>query len=155
MGGQLGDVMSESIEIASTVARKKLAHFMPGSQADFFDTHDMHIHVPDGAVKKDGPSAGITIATAMLSLAMNRATRNDVAMSGEISLTGKVLPVGGIKEKTIAARRAGVQCLVFPHGNKRDFEELPDYLREGLEVYFVHTYDEVFDVAFCEDNILE
>ena len=152
--GQLGDVMSESIAIAQTVARHKLANFLPES-AGWFDAHDLHIHVPDGAVKKDGPSAGVTMVTALLSLAMQRSVRNDIAMSGEVSLTGKVLPVGGIKEKTIAARRAGVSCLVFPFGNKRDFDELPEYLREGLEAYFVKTYDEVFDIAFGEDNTFE
>ena len=152
--GQLGDVMSESITIAQTVARHKLANFLPES-AGWFDAHDLHIHVPDGAVKKDGPSAGVTMVTALLSLAMQRSVRNDIAMSGEVSLTGKVLPVGGIKEKTIAARRAGVSCLVFPFGNKRDFDELPEYLKEGLEAYFVKTYDEVFDIAFGEDNTFE
>ena len=91
------------------------------------------------------------MTTALLSLALDRSVREDVAMTGEISLTGKVLPVGGIKEKTIAARRSGVKCLIFPMANKRDYDELPDYLKTDLEVHFAENYDDVFNVAFCED----
>jgi Lon-like ATP-dependent protease len=111
--------------------------------------------VPEGATKKDGPSAGCTIVTALISLGMNKAARNDMAMTGELSLTGKVMPVGGIKEKTIAARRAGITCLVFPEGNRHDFEELPDYLKDDLEIHFCSHYDEVFDVAFMEDRFFD
>lgn len=110
------------------------------------------MHVPEGATPKDGPSAGITMVTAMLSLALDRPVRSDLAMTGEVSLTGKVLPVGGIKEKTMAARRAGVSCLIFPAANKRDFEEIPDYLKENLEVHFVDEYEKVFQIAFCEHD---
>ena len=117
----------------------------------FLARESIHLHVPEGATPKDGPSAGVTMTTALLSLAMGRGVRPDVAMTGEVSLTGKVLPVGGIKEKTIAARRAGITCLVLPAANRRDFEELPEYLREGLEVHFAASYDDVFAVAFCED----
>jgi len=117
----------------------------------FLALEQLHLHVPEGATPKDGPSAGVTMTTALLSLAMDRPVRPDVAMTGEVSLTGKVLPVGGIKEKTIAARRAGITCLVLPAANKPDFEELPPYLKEGLEVHFAVTYDDVFSVAFCED----
>jgi Lon-like ATP-dependent protease len=142
--------MEESTRISHTFARRKLEDF----QADnaFFDVHDLHMHVPEGAIPKEGPSAGVTMTTALLSLALNRPVRADVAMTGEISLTGKVLPVGGIKEKTIAARRSGVTCLVFPAGNKKDFEDLPGYLKEGLEVHFASKYDEVFDCAFAEES---
>lgn len=148
--GQMGSVMEESTRIAHTFARRKLEDF----QADnaFFDTHDLHMHVPEGSIPKEGPSAGVTMTTALLSLALNRSVRADVAMTGEISLTGKVLPVGGIKEKTIAARRSGVTCLIFPHGNKKDFEELPEYLKEGLEVHFASVYNDVFDCAFAEES---
>lgn len=148
--GQMGSVMEESTRISHTFARRKLEDF----QADnaFFDVHDLHMHVPEGAIPKEGPSAGVTMTTALLSLALNRPVRADVAMTGEISLTGKVLPVGGIKEKTIAARRSGVTCLVFPAGNKKDFEDLPGYLKEGLEVHFASKYDEVFDCAFAEES---
>ena len=95
------------------------------------------------------------MTTSMLSLALDRPVRPDLAMTGELSLTGKVLPVGGIKEKTIAARRSGVQCILLPEGNKRDYEELPDYLKDNLEVHFCEHYDEVFDVAFGEDSFFD
>lgn len=144
--GQLGDVMSESTQIAYTVSRAYLSNVEPENQ--FFDETDIHLHVPEGATPKDGPSAGVTIITAMLSLGMNRPIKHDLAMTGEVSLTGKVLPVGGIKEKTMAARRAGIKCIVFPVGNKRDFDEIPAYLKEGLEVHFAGEYKDVFKVAF-------
>ena len=144
--GQLGDVMNESTQIAYTVARARLAEKQ--SDNTYFDDCDIHMHVPEGATPKDGPSAGITMVTAMLSLALDRPVRNDLAMTGEVSLTGKVLPVGGIKEKTMAARRAGIKCIVFPAENKRDFDELPDYLKEGLDVAFASDYADVYDVAF-------
>ncbi|CAM9505331.1 unnamed protein product [Chrysoparadoxa australica] len=143
--GQMGSVMQESTEIASHYARKKLLEVDPGNS--YFDSHHVHIHVPEGSTPKDGPSAGVTLVTSLLSLAMSQPVRNDLAMTGELSLTGKVLPVGGIKEKAIAARRAGVKCLVFPAGNQRDYDELADYLKEGLEVHFANTYDDVFKVA--------
>ncbi len=144
--GQLGNVMSESTQIAYTVARSRL--FAADSTNSYFDDNDIHMHVPEGATPKDGPSAGITMVTSMLSLALDKPVRNDLAMTGEISLTGKVLPVGGIREKTMAAKRAGVTCLVFPEANKRDFEELPEYLKEGLEVHFADDYSKVYEVAF-------
>jgi len=144
--GQLGKVMEESTQIAYTVARAKLSNVKPSSS--YFDDFDIHMHVPEGATPKDGPSAGITMTTAMLSLAMDTPIRNDLAMTGEISLTGKVLPVGGIKEKTMAARRAGIKCIIFPSGNKRDYDEMPEYLKENLEVHFADDYSKVFDVTF-------
>lgn len=145
--GQLGDVMQESSQIAYTVARARLAHYTDGGNS-FFDDTDIHMHVPAGATPKDGPSAGITMVTSMLSLAMDRPVRNDLAMTGEVSLTGKVLPVGGIKEKVMAARRAGIKCLVMPAANQRDFDEIPEYLKEGLEVHYADDYSTVFDAAF-------
>ncbi|CAM9897944.1 unnamed protein product [Discosporangium mesarthrocarpum] len=146
--GQLGSVMEESAEIAHSVSRKVLADLATAPDRSFFEGAEIHLHVPEGATPKDGPSAGVTMVTSLLSLATGWSVREDVAMTGELSLTGKVLPVGGIKEKTIAARRAGVSCLVFPKGNKRDFEELPKYLKEGLEVHFAGVYQDVFNVAF-------
>ncbi|CAN0434805.1 unnamed protein product [Ectocarpus sp. 12 AP-2014] len=146
--GQLGDVMNESAQIAYSVARECLGKLRPASALFFEKAAEVHMHVPEGATPKDGPSAGVTMVTALLSLATGTSVREDLAMTGELSLTGKVLPVGGIKEKTIAARRAGVQCLVFPQGNKRDFEELPEYLKDGLEVHFASEYGDVFGVAF-------
>jgi Lon-like ATP-dependent protease len=146
--GQLGEVMKESAEIASTVARNFLAELAP--ESSFFDENDIHMHVPEGATPKDGPSAGITMTTSMLSLALNKPCRNNLAMTGEISLTGKVLPVGGIKEKVMAARRAGITTLVLPAANQRDFDEIPDYLREGLDVHYAEEYRSVYDVAFSQ-----
>lgn len=144
--GQLGDVMKESTQIAYTVARARLYDTEPNSM--FFDINDIHTHVPEGATPKDGPSAGITIVTSMLSLALDKPVRNDLAMTGEISLTGKVLAVGGIKEKVMAAQRAGIKALILPAANKRDFEEIPEYLKEDLEVHFCEDYDQVFEAAF-------
>jgi len=138
--GQLGDVMKESSQIAYTVARARFP--------EFFAVNDIHMHVPEGATPKDGPSAGVTMVTSMLSLAMDKPVRNDLAMTGEISLTGKVLAVGGIKEKMMAARRAGIKCVVMPAANQRDFGEIPEYLKEGLEAHFAEDYDTVFEAAF-------
>jgi len=144
--GQLGSVMKESTEIAYTVSRAQLADIDPSSS--FFDENDIHMHVPEGATPKDGPSAGVTMTTAMLSLALGKPIRNDLAMTGEISLTGKVLPIGGIKEKVMAARRAGIKCIILPDQNKRDFDEIPEYLKEGLDAHFASDYPTVYDVSF-------
>eukprot|EP00045_Choanoeca_perplexa_P013141 m.147135 g.147135 ORF g.147135 m.147135 type:complete len:965 (-) comp16252_c0_seq1:125-3019(-) len=144
--GSLGDVMKESSQIAYTYAR----HFLEVHEPDnrFFDAAAVSLHVPEGATPKDGPSAGSTMVTALLSLAMDRPVRADYAMTGEVSLTGQVLRVGGIKEKVLAAKRAGVKTVVLPKGNKMDWEELEESVRKGLEVHFAATYQDVFDVAF-------
>ncbi|EZA59062.1 lon protease homolog, mitochondrial isoform X2 [Ooceraea biroi] len=146
--GHLGDVMKESIHIAMTVARNHLSRGDP-SNTFLYDSH-LHIHVPEGATPKDGPSAGVTIATALLSLAKNQAIRQNVAMTGELSLMGKVLPVGGIKEKTIAAKRVGVNCVILPEENKKDFNDLPKYITDGLEVHFATTFDDVYRICFAK-----
>ncbi|KAL9188569.1 hypothetical protein ACHAXT_006947 [Thalassiosira profunda] len=145
--GQLGDVMKESSQISYTVARAQLAEKAP--ENSFFDDTDIHMHVPEGATPKDGPSAGITMVTAMLSLALDRPILSELAMTGEVSLTGKVLAVGGIKEKVMAARRAGIKTIVLPEDCRRDFDELPDYLKEGLDINYASEYSQVFDVAFA------
>ncbi|KAL3910806.1 MAG: hypothetical protein SGILL_007548, partial [Bacillariaceae sp.] len=145
--GTLGDVMKESSQIAYTVARSRLADIDPGN--DYFDVTDIHMHVPEGATPKDGPSAGIAMVTSMLSLALEKPIRNDLAMTGEVSLTGKVLPVGGIKEKIMGGRRAGIKTIILPAANKRDYDEIPDYLKEGLDVHFADEYQAVFDVALA------
>lgn len=145
--GQLGDVMKESTSIAYTVARARLIDLEEDNR--FFDENDIHMHVPEGATPKDGPSAGVTMTTSLLSLAMDIPVRADVAMTGEISLTGKVLPVGGIKEKTMAARRAGITCLILPAANRRDWDEIADYLKEGVDVHFAEDYETVRKVAFA------
>lgn len=144
--GHLGDVMKESARIALTVARNYLRVLDPENK--FLENSHLHLHVPEGATPKDGPSAGCTIVTALLSLAKNQAIRQDVAMTGEISLMGKILPVGGIKEKTIAAKRSGVKCIILPEENKKDYNDLPQFITEGLEVHFVNNYNEIFDIVF-------
>jgi ATP-dependent Lon protease len=144
--GQLGNVMVESSEIAYSFVMAHLALY--GAPEDYFDAHFVHLHVPAGATPKDGPSAGVTMATALISMMKGKPVRQKLGMTGELTLTGRVLPIGGVKEKTIAARRAGLKVLVFPEGNRKDFGELPDYLKEGLEVYFAKEYKDVYRVAF-------
>nr|KAF6480948.1 lon peptidase 1, mitochondrial [Molossus molossus] len=148
--GQLGEVMKESARIAYTFARAFLMRHDPTNE--YLVTSHIHLHVPEGATPKDGPSAGCTIVTALLSLAMDRPVRQNLAMTGEVSLTGKILPVGGIKEKTIAAKRAGVTCIILPAENKKDFYDLAAFITEGLEVHFVEHYCEIFDIAFPKEQ---
>ncbi|XP_039434416.1 lon protease homolog, mitochondrial isoform X2 [Culex pipiens pallens] len=144
--GHLGDVMKESARIALTVAR----NFIRKSDQDnnFLESSHIHLHVPEGATPKDGPSAGVTIVTALLSLAKGTPIRQNVAMTGEVSLMGKVLPVGGIKEKTIAAKRSGVNCIILPEENKKDYTDLPSFITDGLEVHFVDHYSDVYKIVF-------
>ena len=144
--GQAGDVMKESSQIAWTYLHSIVEKFV--SKTPFFAKSEVHLHIPEGATPKDGPSAGITMVTALLSLLKDEPILEDLGMTGEITLTGRVLQIGGLKEKLIAAKRSGVKVLIFPHENRRDFEELPDYLKKGLEVHFVETYDEVYKIAF-------
>lgn len=148
--GHLGDVMKESARIALTVARNFMAKVDPKN--NFLNTSHLHLHVPEGATPKDGPSAGCTIVTALLSLAKDMPVWQDIAMTGEVSLTGKVLPVGGIKEKTIAAKRVGVRCVILPEENKKDYNDLPPYITEGLEVHFVNQYEDVYKIVFPAAN---
>lgn len=147
--GQLGDVMKESAQIALTVARAILLEKEPKS--NFFADSKVHLHVPAGATPKDGPSAGCTMITSLLSLAMKKPVKKDLAMTGEVTLTGKILPIGGVKEKTIAAKRSGVKTIIFPAANRRDFDELSLNVKEGLDVHFVENYSEIYDLAFSED----
>ena len=109
------------------------------------------MHVPEGATPKDGPSAGVTIVTALLSLASDKPIKKDLAMTGELSLRGKVLPVGGIKEKVIAAKRSGVTTIILPADNRKDFDELSDLIKSDVEVHFAENYDEVYKIAFSEE----
>jgi ATP-dependent Lon protease len=143
--GQAGDVMKESAQIAWTYLHSSKDKY---ANKAFFEKEQVHVHIPEGATPKDGPSAGITMTTAMLSLLRNEPVRQDLGMTGELTLSGKVLAIGGLKEKLIAARRSGVKTLIFPKDNQRDFAELPAYLKKGLDVHFVEHYDEVFHVAF-------
>ncbi|HMQ49263.1 MAG TPA: endopeptidase La [Saprospiraceae bacterium] len=144
--GQLGEVMRESSEIAYSYVRSILSS--EETHSHYFDEHLVHLHVPAGATPKDGPSAGITMALALYSLATNRPIRSDLAMTGELTLTGKVLPIGGVKEKTIAARRVGIHNLILPEDNRRDFEDLPDHIKTGISVHYADYFDDVLKVAF-------
>ncbi len=144
--GQLGDVMQESAQAALSWARANAVKLM--LDPEWFTAHDVHLHVPAGAVPKDGPSAGITMATAIVSLVSGRPVSEDVAMTGEITLTGQVLPIGGVREKTLAAQRAGIRKVVLPHDNEPDLEELPKETKEALEFVLADSIDQVLEAAF-------
>jgi ATP-dependent Lon protease len=143
--GKLGDVMKESAQAALSYTRAKAGKLK--IKDEFFTKNDIHIHVPEGAIPKDGPSAGITIATALISAFTGRPIKKGVVMTGEITLRGRVLPIGGLKEKTIAAARNGMTDVILPYYNKKDYEELPDYVKKNLKFHFVKTMDEVLKVA--------
>jgi len=143
--GQLGGIMQESGRAAISYARSRAADF--GIAPGFFDKNNIHVHIPAGAIPKDGPSAGITMATALISALTGRKVRKDVAMTGEMTLRGKVLPIGGLKEKTLAAHRGGVKVFILPKRNAKDLAELPDLVKDELELIQVSTLDEVLDVA--------
>ncbi|MBD0257217.1 MAG: endopeptidase La [Cytophagales bacterium] len=145
--GQLGKVMQESSEIAYSYIRARTGD--DPAMKVFFDEHVVHLHVPAGATPKDGPSAGVTMALALYSLAAGKPVRAELAMTGEISLTGKVLPIGGVREKTIAARRVGITEIILPEENRKDFEELPPYIRDGMTVHYADHFDDVAGVAFA------
>lgn len=144
--GQLGKVMQESSEIAYSYVRSILSS--KKEVKEFFNEHFIHLHVPAGATPKDGPSAGITMALALYSLAMNKAVKQKLGMTGELTLTGKVLPIGGVREKTIAARRVKIFELIFPADNKKDFDELPEYIKKGITAHFVNDFNDVLKIAF-------
>ena len=143
--GQLGDVMKESALAALSYIRAHADKY--GIEKEKFTTNDLHVHVPEGATPKDGPSAGITMASAILSVFTERQVRGDVAMTGEITLRGKVLPIGGLKEKSLAARRLGIKTVLIPDGNKREIEELPEVVKKEITFIPVKQVDEVFDVV--------
>ncbi len=151
--GKLGDVMQESAQAALTYARSR-APFLGVSPA-FFEKNDVHIHVPAGAVPKDGPSAGVTMATALVSAITRRPVRKDVAMTGEITLRGKVLPVGAIRDKVLAAHRAGSRCVVIPRENETDLEDVPEEVRRDLEIHLVDHVDEVINLALHPEPVRE
>jgi ATP-dependent Lon protease len=144
--GKMGDTMKESAAIALTVAQK-LAVEKYGIDKNWFDTNHIHLHIPEGATPKDGPSAGITMATALLSLMREKIVTPKLVMTGELSLTGLVLPIGGLKEKTIAARRNKAKHIIIPKQNERDLDEIPSHVKKGLEFHPVQRYEEVLALA--------
>ncbi len=146
--GQLGEVMQESAKIALSFARNK-ARLLP-LENDFFSSIDVHVHVPEGAIPKDGPSAGVAIATALVSAFFDIPVNRDIAMTGEVTLRGKVLPVGGINEKSVAALRAGVKKLLLPKGNEKNIKELPEEVRKGLKITIVDSMDQVLENALTK-----
>ncbi len=146
--GQLGDVMKESAQAGISYIRSVSEEY--NIPKDFFKEHDIHIHIPEGAVPKDGPSAGITMATAMLSAIIKKPVRADVAMTGEITLRGRVLPIGGLKEKTLAAKNAGIKTICVPKKNEKDIEEISAEIKKGLNIVFVEQMQDVLDVAFVK-----
>ncbi len=145
--GQLGDVMKESAAAALSYVKANAWRWGDAVPDDWFRTNDIHVHVPAGAIPKDGPSAGITMATALVSLVTGRPVRSDTAMTGEVTLTGQVLPIGGLKEKALAAQRAGITRVIAPKLNEPDLDEFPDHLIEDIEFVFVDSVDRVLDAA--------
>ena len=145
--GQLGDVMRESVEAALSLVRSNADELLPELDANWFAEHDIHVHVPAGAIPKDGPSAGIAITTALVSLLSGRLVRSDVAMTGEITLTGQVLPIGGLKEKALAAQRNRIRTVIAPALNEQDIDEIPAHLRKDIDFRFVSEIGEVLEVA--------
>jgi ATP-dependent Lon protease len=143
--GKLGDVMQESAQAAMSYVRSRAA--MLGLEPDFYRHLDVHIHIPEGAIPKDGPSAGISLATALISALTKIAVRRDVAMTGEITLRGKVLPIGGVKEKLLAAHRAGNRTVILPRDNEKDLADIPTNIQQELTIRFVDKMDDVLEVA--------
>ena len=146
--GKLGDVMKESARAAMSYIRSAAEDL--GIEEDFYQKQDLHIHIPEGAVPKDGPSAGITMATAMISVLTGKRVRADLAMTGEITIRGRVLPIGGLKEKLLAAKRAKISTVIVPMQNKRNIEELEPTIVEGLEIIYASTMDDVLKHVFVE-----
>jgi ATP-dependent Lon protease len=144
--GQLGDVMKESAHAAMSYARAHMDEL--GIDAEMFEKFDVHVHLPAGAIPKDGPSAGITLTTALVSLLTGTAVRNDVAMTGEVTLQGRVLPVGGIREKCLAALNLGITNVIIPLANAKDLEDIPAQFKEKMNFILAENLDEVFAVAF-------
>ncbi len=144
--GQLGEVMKESAQAAFSYIRSHASQF--GIKANFQDNLDIHIHIPEGATPKDGPSAGVALAVALISAITKRPVQASLAMTGEITLRGNVLVIGGLKEKVLAALRAGIKTVIYPRSNEKDLQEIPDYVHKKLEMIPVSHLDEVLNIAF-------
>jgi ATP-dependent Lon protease len=147
--GQLGEVMQESAQAALSYTRAHAPEL--GIKADQFDQIDIHIHVPEGAIAKDGPSAGVTMATAFISALTNRAVHHDVALTGEITLRGRILPVGGLKEKSMAAHRAGIKTIIVPKRNQKDMVDIPKKIQRDLKFVFVDRMDDVLPLVLAPE----
>ena len=143
--GQLGDVMKESAKAGLTYIRSVASQY--GVEKEYFEKHDFHIHIPEGAVPKDGPSAGITMATALLSAIIEKPVKASVAMTGEITLRGRVLPIGGLKEKILAAKNAGIKTVLVPKKNEKDVDEISTEIKKGIEIVFVENMEQVIAQA--------
>ena len=148
MTGKLGDVMQESVEAARSYVHSRAADF--GIKPTVFQRKDIHVHVPEGATPKDGPSAGVAMCTSIVSVLTGIAVKKTVAMTGEISLRGRVMPIGGLKEKLLAALRGGVKTVLIPSENEKDLSEIPDNVKRGLELVVVSTVDEVLENALAQ-----
>jgi ATP-dependent Lon protease len=151
--GQLGEVMKESAQAALTYARAHAEE--QGIASDYFENHDVHIHVPAGAIPKDGPSAGITITTAIISMITGKPVKRNVAMTGEVTLRGDVLPIGGVKEKVLAARAAKINTLILPKLNERDLIDVPEPIKRDMQFYFVEHVEEVLKLALLDRSAAE
>src|SRR6202000_2349468 len=146
--GKLGDVMRESVQAAESYVKARAAAF--GIRPPLLEKRDIHVHVPEGATPKDGPSAGVAMVTSIVSVLTGIAVRQDVAMTGEITLRGRVLPIGGLKEKLLAALRGGITTVIIPKENEKDLSEIPDNVKKGLTINFINTVDEVLKFALTK-----
>jgi ATP-dependent Lon protease len=147
--GKLGDVMKESAQAAYSYVRSRTE--ILGLEKDFYEKYDIHLHVPEGAIPKDGPSAGITMCTSIISALLKKTVKREIGMTGEITLRGRVLPIGGLKEKILAANRGGIQTIVIPEENQKDLQDIPDIILEGVELKWVSHMDDVLKIALDID----
>ena len=146
--GNLGNVMTESAEAAVSYIRSQNERFK--LEPDFYKKKDIHIHIPEGATPKDGPSAGVTMATAIISALTGRKVRNDVAMTGEITIRGRVLPIGGLQEKVLAAKKVGIKTVILPKENKKDLDEIMDEIKDGMQFVLAETMEDVLQTALVK-----
>jgi len=150
MTGKLGDVMQESVQAAMTYVRSRADEF--GLPDNYYKETDVHVHVPEGAIPKDGPSAGIAMATSIASAYMKKKVRGDLAMTGEITLRGRILPIGGVKEKLLAAHRGNMKIVIIPKENEKDLSEVPANVLKAMKIVFVEHMDDVLAAAFAEED---